>query len=297
MFKPDVEFLEALLRSATFWRETVWLFAVALVLLAALFLAMRRWRPRRRGSLHADTRGAAAAVDFILTIPIVFAVVFLIVQFALMAHASLIVHYAAYASARSARVWYWDYDTAFIDGVVSTAGLDPALLRNQFARRLLANDDETKEKALFAAGFALIPVAPGSYPAGAANNTLLDNETRRVIREIATRLSNDNTEVPGSTGQVDRTSVLMRKAAYSFSPRNTDVQVHPVNPDIPDQLIDVADSAATALEAFSEGIAWQVQADVEFRYPLVIPFASRLFGTWQGEGFYARQLYAEVRLL
>ena len=246
--------------------------------------------------LHRDRRGAAAAVDFILTIPVVLAVVFLIVQFAMLSHASLVVHYAAYASARSARVWYWDYDTAFIDGVFGVAGIDPAFLKNQLAGRLLANSDDAQKEAEYAASFALIPIAPGSYPSGAAGNTRLDDSTRRLITEIS-KLSNDTTRVPGKLTPVDRPSVMRRKAAYAFSGRNTEVSVHPVNPEVPEELVDAADAAATTLEMFSTGIAWQVQADVQFRYLLVIPFASRLFGDLQSEGFYARFLNAEVRLL
>ena len=293
------EFISTVIRSETFWRETVLLAAIAIALTVGLLLAAKRWRSARLRNiarLHRDRSGAAAAVDFILTIPIVLAVVFLIAQFAMLAHASLIVHYAAYASARSARVFYWDYDNAFIDGVVSAAGIDPALIKNQFSQRLLANNDEAETKALYAASFALIPIAPGFYPSSAAGNSRLDESTRRALREIS-KLSNDNTAIPGKTRPVDRPSVLMRKASYAFSDRNTEVSISPVDPEVPENLIDVADATATALEMFSTGIAWQVQSDVQFRYFLVIPFASRLFGEYQSEGFYARFLNAEVRLL
>ena len=294
------DFLESIARSTTFWQETVIPATVALALTAGLMVfAVRRSRRQKLRSarrFHRDRRGAAAAVDFILTIPIVLAVVFLIIQFAMLSHASLVVHYAAYASARSARVWYWDYDTAFIDGVFGVAGVDPALLKNQLAGRLLANSDGAETEAKYAASFALIPIAPGAYPGGAASNTRLDDSTRRLITEIS-RLSDDTTRIPGRLTPVDRPSVMIRKASYAFSDRNTEVSVYPVNPEIPEQLVDAADATATTLELFSTGIAWQVQADVQFRYLLVIPFAARLFGEYQSEGFYARFLNAEVRLL
>ena len=294
------EFVETISRSDTFWRETAVSALIAMMLTVGLVAVLvyryrRRSRPVLRALRH-DERGAAAAVDFILTIPIVLAVVFLIIQFAMLAHASLVVHYAAFASARSARVWYWDFDTAFIDGAVSVAGLDPALIKNQLAGRLLANKDDADQKAAYAASLALIPIAPGFYPGQAASNTRLDDNTRRLLSEIS-KLSDDSTLVPGQNRAVDRPSLLQRKAAYAFSDRNTEVSVFPVNPEKPEELVDAADALATTLELFSEGIAWQIQADVQFRYYLAIPFASRLFGSYQSEGFYARFLNAEVRLL
>ena len=293
----NIEFLDTLLRSPTFWREAVTPAAIATILLLLIYLMMRLARQKKRiRRIHTDILGAAAAVDFILTIPIVFAVVFMIVQFALLSHASLVVHYAAYASARSARVWYWDYDTAFIDGIVVTAGVNPAAIKNQFVQRVLANNDAAAIKAELAAGYALIAIAPAFYPAGAASNTTKSTSVQRLITEIA-KLTNDRTRAPWTNRPVDRPSIIGRKASYAFSPRNTTVDVHPVNPEFPDSIVDVADATSTTLELFSAGIAWQVQADVQFRYYMSVPFAARIFGDRQPEGFYARVLSAEVRLL
>jgi hypothetical protein len=291
------EFLDALIRSPTFWQETAGPAAVSLsLIMLVVFLGRRYTKKNKRRRLLPDISGAAAAVDFILTIPIVFAVTFLIVQFALLSHASLVVHYAAYASARSARVWYWDYDTAFIDGVLASAGIPLEAIQNNFAGRLLANNGDAEVKAKLAAAFALIPIAPAHYPAGAAANTEKSPAVQAVIREIV-KLTEDQTAVPGTRTPVVRRNVVGRKASYAFSPNNTEVLINPVNPQVPDSFIDVADEATTFAELFSSGIAWQVQADVEFRYLMNIPFAARLFGDRQPEGFYARHLSAQVRLL
>ena len=100
---PDI--VRSFAHAGSFWRETVPLFAASLALLgAALALLVFRWRrtggAARLRSLAAGEAGAAEAMDFVLTFPIVMLVAFLLVQLLMGAHASLVVHYAAYSAAR-----------------------------------------------------------------------------------------------------------------------------------------------------------------------------------------------------
>lgn len=60
---------------------------------------------RRLGQLHADEGGSAQSLSFVLTLPLFVMVLLLIVQVSQIMIGTVVVHYAAYAAARSATVW------------------------------------------------------------------------------------------------------------------------------------------------------------------------------------------------
>jgi hypothetical protein len=84
-----------------------------LVVLLAAVLAMRlvialsgaRWRLSALGSLHRDQAGAVQSLSFVLTLPVFVMILMLIVQVSQLMIATVVVHYAAFAAARSAVVW------------------------------------------------------------------------------------------------------------------------------------------------------------------------------------------------
>lgn len=80
-----------------------------LVLVGVLF-ALVRWnraRPdwRRLARLHRDQTGSVQSLSFVLTVPLFVWVMLFIVQVTQLMIATVVVHYAAYAAARSAAVW------------------------------------------------------------------------------------------------------------------------------------------------------------------------------------------------
>jgi hypothetical protein len=82
------------------------------VLLASLLIAWglarsQRARPclRRLGRLHGDEVGGVQSLSFVLTLPLFVMVMMFIVQVSQLMIGIMVVHYAAYASARSASVW------------------------------------------------------------------------------------------------------------------------------------------------------------------------------------------------
>ena len=60
---------------------------------------------RKLARLHADQRGAVQSLSFVLTLPFFVLIVLFIVQVSQIMIGTVIVHYAAYAAARSAIVW------------------------------------------------------------------------------------------------------------------------------------------------------------------------------------------------
>ena len=64
-----------------------------------------RWNLKRLGSLHHCQRGGVQSLSFVLTMPLFIMIVLFIVQVSQLMIATLVVHYAAFAAARSAIVW------------------------------------------------------------------------------------------------------------------------------------------------------------------------------------------------
>ena len=85
-----------------------WL-ALGLASLAAAWLLLRasraQFRPGRLRDLHRDQAGSVQSLSFVLTLPLFIMVMLLIVQVSQLMIATVVVHYAAYAAARSAAVW------------------------------------------------------------------------------------------------------------------------------------------------------------------------------------------------
>ena len=306
-----LDFILVALRSDTFWTGA--LLPATLCTIAAV--AIGWWVKRKTHvlrQLHADRRGAAAAVDIVLTTPIVFAIVLPLIQFAMVAHGSVVVHYAAYQAARSARVWYWDRDTAFVGALGEWAD---SLVNNVVVQTILSDKTEALERVDFAARYALIPIAPASHPGVSQSVPDLDQSARSLLNHLA-GIPEDDIVARGqrvsirtvgrfTLGEDARRATLVRKALYAFDDRNTVVTVDPVRPELPDLsdpnvtdiTVSIDENLATLQESFSSGNAWRVKADVRFRYYLPLVYANRLFGARQPEGFYARWLQAEIVLL
>jgi hypothetical protein len=256
---PPAEFASVLLASPTFLPAVaLWggLCLACFVLAASLFRRMSR-RVRWR-SLHSDVRGAAAAVDFVLTLPFFLTVVLLSVQFAVLLNASMIVHYSAFAAARSARVWVVE-STADNLNLLGDPIPDstPFGDLNPFGTPFVSQ--EARQRAEDAARFALIAASPADPEIRSSGGT----PPQGVLAQMA------------AAGDLpDRSDALLQKARYAFDPRNSSVEIeHSI----------LARSA-------------EVTATVVFHQPCGI-LIGRVFGTDRGDGVYYTPITAEVTLL
>lgn len=113
-----------------------WLAALAICILLAFFLvrlSRGRLQLGRLHQLHRDEGGGVQSLSFVLTLPIFIMVMMLIVQISQLMIGIMVVHYAAFAAARSAIVW--------IPADLSSAG-EPA---NCISRYQPASESELKE--------------------------------------------------------------------------------------------------------------------------------------------------------
>jgi len=85
-----------------------WL-ALLLVAFAAAYFLVRfnqsRLRLRRLRRLHGDQRGGVQSLSFVLTVPVFVMILCFIIQVSQLMIGTIVVHYAAFAAARSAIVW------------------------------------------------------------------------------------------------------------------------------------------------------------------------------------------------
>lgn len=75
------------------------------VLRVVLAIGAKSWSWQRLRQIHACQQGGVQSLAFVLTMPIFVMVVLLIVQVSQLMIAQMVIHYAAFAGARSAAVW------------------------------------------------------------------------------------------------------------------------------------------------------------------------------------------------
>jgi len=270
------EFFSVLIRSDTFWSETfLFVFlSISLIIISFALLKYAGERIKPTKTISINQSGAAAAVDFILTLPIFMLVLFLTIQFALIANASLHIHYAAYSAAHSARVYYFDTSTSAARAL-QLINLHNALTISQ------ANKNLAETKALDAARMALISV--GSPKNDLASIPDTGSDAWKGINTYLDTLSQQD-----GTSKAD---VFQRKASYAFDNSNVTLDVG-LDLDLGQAIV----GGITAKNIF-QVTEWPVKADITFKYILALPLAGKIFGTKGNHGFYYRELNANVSIL
>jgi hypothetical protein len=140
-----------------------------LVSFAALLLLTRVGRARlelgRLRHLHADERGSAQSLSFVLTLPLFVMILLLIVQVSQLMIGTVVVHYTACAAARAAAVWI-PADLSPKDpregaNCISSYSIDPAASAPAGGMTYIVAPSGAKyEKFRAAAVAACMPIAP-----------------------------------------------------------------------------------------------------------------------------------------
>ena len=208
--------------SPSFWSQTILFLVGAAVGLVAAWLVfvafLRRQKARNDVKLlHRDVRGVFAIMDFTLVLPIFVMIIMLTLQLALMANASIMVHYAAYSAARAAKTQLVDFDHAFLDLDCCSVNVANKALGIMGALSLLnGGGGEAAEKVYAAAAWPLVSLAPSSSAiqvnsiGGQGQNSSKSSFDR--LNDLGIRALLQKQAV--SSGRAD---LLMRKASYAFS--------------------------------------------------------------------------------
>ncbi len=275
MSAPVMEVVRTVSSSPYFWSQTVPMLCGALLTLTAMAVVVLRAHRRirlRLLRLASAEEGSAAAMDFVLTFPILMLVGFMFIQFLLGAHASLVVHYAAYSAARTARTAIWETtinDVRKIQALERLYGDGNERLKTlQRLGEARLNTSSAQRRALESARLVLMSATPSSFRQAASTVSPAANAALKTLHATGVSMT-----------------AARRKAAYVSTAGNVRVRV------------DVVDRFELAAIARSDKLridALPIVANVEFKYPLTMP-VSRLFATPAGASY--RWLAARVELL
>jgi hypothetical protein len=138
---------------------------VVLVLLLRFLISLSgaRWQPAVLKRIHSDEAGAVQSLSFVITLPVFMMIMMLIVQVSQLMIATVVVHYAAFASARAAIVWI-PADMGTIDeghNRISVHFQDPtARIEGPGVTYTIAAGSPKYDRIRMAAVLACLPISP-----------------------------------------------------------------------------------------------------------------------------------------
>ena len=211
---------------------------VVLVFCAWFVVRLNRGRFdwRRLAALHGDQVGSAQSLSFVLTLPFFVMIVLFIVQVSQVMIGTVVVHYAAFAAARSAIVWIparlgdeWEncIGQHFVDPGADSAQVPPSDLGPMGGGLtfLVVSDGPKSQKIREAALMALAPVCPSrdlNLPSSGRTSVLADAMTHAYT-----------SMAPGSAGIGAIPRRMANKMAYAELATSVEVRFFHRNTDAP----------------------------------------------------------------
>jgi uncharacterized membrane protein YgcG len=248
-----------------------------LVWLACAIVRLNRARPRwdRLLRLHRDEAGAVQSLSFVLTLPFFILIMLFIVQVSQLMIAINVVHYAAYAAARSACVWIpaqlANGETA---NCISLCQLDPDADQAMPALNPKAPDYGPRpggttyvvlpgspkyDKIAMAAALACMPISP-SRAAGCRLDAAVAS-TAEIIKSLYGRMAPDSYSSAAAPRRLDN------KLAYAIA--NTSVEIRFYHPNDEPPLMNYLIPDAPDEFRYNE-LGWQDRITVKVRHDLAL---------------------------
>jgi hypothetical protein len=264
---------------ATLMACSPWLTFLLVLILAAWALVRFSRAQLRLGrllKLHRDEAGSVQSLSFVLTLPLFIMIMMLIVQVSQLMIGIVVVHYAAFATARSAAVWI---PAAMPDPegpcCISSYSLDPNA-RDQVAPELNPSASDYGpssggltyiiqpgspkfNKIASAAVLACVPISPSrDLGLGTATATQMDAVLKSAYSTMA----------PGSTSNGMIGPRLDHKLAYAM--KNTDVQIRFYHKNQEPPLETYGEPEDLGEFYFNE-VGWQdlITVTVTYQFPLL----------------------------
>ncbi|MCR4411971.1 MAG: pilus assembly protein, partial [Thermoguttaceae bacterium] len=289
------------------WFGLLVLSLVVLRLLVHLNRARFDWR--RLVHLHGDQDGSVQSLSFVLTLPVFLWVILFIVQVSQLMIATVVVHYAAYAAARSAVVWipqrvashgvlewencipYYELDREAAQQLPITNPADPNYGPTDGGMTFVVQPGSVKhQKIAWAAVLACLPICPSRSlglqepPFGAAAadamrrayDALAPNASAQ--QAVLTRLRNKLAYAAGRM-EIERWDEAAGDWVYENVPL-TDVQIRFYHPNYEPPL--VTHYVGPDFEEFRQGmeLGWQDHVTVTVTHQLaLLPGPGRLLAS------------------
>jgi hypothetical protein len=270
-----------------------WVVVLVGLVLAAHFLVRlsnARLRLGRLRGLHRDQGGNVQSLSFVLTLPIFIMVMMLIVQVSQLMIGLNVVHYAAYAAARSAVVWIpADMPSPEGSNCISSYAIDPdapdqvmPVLDPQSPNfgpgsggltYLIAPGSDKYNKITSAAVLACVPISPSrDLGFSAANQSAAAAVLKQVYGGIAPA-SQTNPAVPGR---------LDHKLAYACNNTKLEIRFFHKNEEPPLTTWGIPGTLPEDVAEFqSNELGWQDTITVKVNYDLaLLPGPGRMLAHW-----------------
>ena len=248
-----------------------WL-ALLVAAICCLWLVLRlarcRFDLRRLVLLHRDQVGSVQSLSFVATLPIFVMLMMLIVQISQVMVATIVVQYAAFASARSAVVWIPAaigqgnmIDENQEENEISVA--DVGSRGGFLIRRINSGNRGDKFKQIeYSAALACMSIAPSRSPGGDVPASDLAQSVTRVYEAVS----------PGASANPRVPIRLANKLAYSL--KNTAITIEVATPRLEWEY---DEDTGIPLILLNDEIGWrdQVSVTVTHQYAL-LPGPGRL---------------------
>jgi Flp pilus assembly protein TadG len=249
-FCPEVNLMfwsinESLLRSVAPYLLTMLVLALYGRRLMSVMAQARMGQARLQPESAVSDQGGASAVEMVMLLPLLLALLLTILQVALIVQAKFVVNYAAFCAARSAIV-------AIPSKVQGAGGVEE---RNRL--NLHSNSSPKMGMIHRAAALPCVAISP-VWSTGILLATLAP-----LKPEVAVQMEELALLFPASREDTNISQQLVARAHYAFDPANTRVEIFGEGGD----------------QSGSFGEQALVRVRVTFRYYLTVPFANRLFGT------------------
>jgi hypothetical protein len=253
------DFWLILVQTGSFWKSIAPPLPFLLGILGAagaLCWLMRR-RPVRLDTLAGNERGAAVILDLALVAPIFVTIMVAFLQWAILLNDTIVVHYAAFAAARSARVYLCPtIPFSANQGIAQAFGLAPC-----------SGGPNNPENA---ARFALIPASPFNDQYRCEGSCQAPED---AMKALAHGMQIDN-----------QTGAWLQQARYAFDPANVKV-------DVSIQLL------AYLARVGSNVREMPVTAIVQFRHVLMFPMDKVFGDGYRSDGVGYRTIVAQMTLI
>jgi TadE-like protein len=236
---------ESFLRSAAPYFLTTLVLVLYAWRLMSVMAQARMEQARRHSEPVASDQSGASAVEMVLLLPLLLALLLTILQVALIVQAKFVVNYAAFCAARSAIV-------AIPSKVQGAGGVEE---RNRI--NLQSNNSPKMAMIHRAAALPCVAISP-AWSSGIMLATLAP-----LKPELAVPMEQLALMFPASREETNISQQLVARAHYAFNTANTRVEIFGEGGD----------------QSGSFGEQGLVRVRVTFRYYLTVPFANRLFGT------------------
>jgi len=249
---------ESLLRSIAPYLLTTFVLALYGRRLMRVMAQARMEQAQRRLEPAAGGQSGASAVEMVMLLPLLLALLLTILQVALIVQAKFVVNYAAFCAARAAIV-------AIPSKVQGAGGVE------QRNRLNLQNNNSPKMTMIRrAAALPCVSISPVWSPA-ILISTLAPPKPELLIPMAELALL-----FPASREDSNISQQLVLRAHYAFNPDNTRVEIF--------------GEGENQKDSFGE--QEMIRVRVTYRYYLTVPFANRLFGTL----YYGSKLLNELGL-